>query len=170
MLRKRISVSPRIWIRALNAHGVSVIEIRKGNGRDKENEWRVVRPSKYARRITGQTPIQIVGPAAGDPRVPRPQSEELYMALRQLGVPTEFYVYPGASHGIPDPRNLAAVQLAQPRVAAQQLGITRPASTWTYLVNDDPFRNQIGMMLTGPGKTTFAIGAALMSMPVPMPF
>jgi acetyl esterase/lipase len=40
-----------------------------------------------------------------DPRVPRPQSEELFMALRQLGVPTEFYVYPGASHGIPDPRN-----------------------------------------------------------------
>jgi preprotein translocase subunit SecA len=41
-----------------------------------------------------------------------------------------------------------------------------PSSTWTYLVNDDPFRNQIGMMLTGPGKTTFAIGAALMSMPL----
>ena len=41
-----------------------------------------------------------------------------------------------------------------------------PSSTWTYLVNDDPFRNQIGMMLTGPGKTTFAIGAAVMSMPL----
>lgn len=27
------------------------------------------------------------------------------MALRQLGVPTELYVYPGESHGIPDPRN-----------------------------------------------------------------
>ena len=41
-----------------------------------------------------------------------------------------------------------------------------PSSTWTYLVNDDPFRNQIGMMLTGPGKATFAIGAALMAMPL----
>jgi preprotein translocase subunit SecA len=41
-----------------------------------------------------------------------------------------------------------------------------PASTWTYLVNDDPFRNQIGMMLTGPGKATFGIGAALMAMPL----
>jgi preprotein translocase subunit SecA len=41
-----------------------------------------------------------------------------------------------------------------------------PSSTWTYLVNDDPFRHQIGMMLTGPGKSTFAIGAALMSMPL----
>ncbi len=43
-----------------------------------------------------------------------------------------------------------------------------PSSTWTYLVNDDPFRNQIGMMLTGPGKATFGIGAALMAMPLLM--
>jgi acetyl esterase/lipase len=37
--------------------------------------------------------------------VPRPQSEELHMALMRLGVPTEMYVYPGNTHGIPDPRN-----------------------------------------------------------------
>jgi dipeptidyl aminopeptidase/acylaminoacyl peptidase len=41
----------------------------------------------------------------GDPRVPRPQSEEMHMALSKLGVPNEFWVYPGQSHGIPDPRN-----------------------------------------------------------------
>ena len=41
-----------------------------------------------------------------------------------------------------------------------------PSSTWTYLVNDDPFKNQIGMMLTGPGRATFAIGAAAMTMPL----
>jgi secreted PhoX family phosphatase len=55
--------------KALNAHGVSVIEIRTGHGHDNDSEWHVVRPSKYARRMTGQTPIQIVGPAAGDPRL-----------------------------------------------------------------------------------------------------
>lgn len=27
------------------------------------------------------------------------------MALIRLGVPTEMYVYPGNTHGIPDPRN-----------------------------------------------------------------
>lgn len=27
------------------------------------------------------------------------------MALKRLGVPTEFYVYPGNTHGIPDARN-----------------------------------------------------------------
>ena len=58
-----------------NAHGVSVIELRKErvrrggrHGRD-EYEWKVVRPSRYARRITAQTPIKIGGPAAGDPRL-----------------------------------------------------------------------------------------------------
>ena len=46
------------------------------------------------------------------------------------------------------------------------LQLKGPSSTWTYLVNDDPFRNQIGMLLTGPGKATFAIGAALTAMPL----
>ena len=42
-----------------------------------------------------------------------------------------------------------------------------PASTWTYLINDDPFRNQIGQMLTGPGRATIAIAAAAgMMMPL----
>ncbi|MGH9900727.1 MAG: PhoX family protein, partial [Pyrinomonadaceae bacterium] len=77
--------------KSLNAHGVSIIEVTK-QGRDDDGddddddddddarrsrgerhrrggEWRVVRPSKYARRITGLTAIKIGGPAAGDPRL-----------------------------------------------------------------------------------------------------
>ena len=51
--------------KSLAAHGVGVIEVKKNsNGR-----WRVVRPSEYARRITGHTPMLIGGPAAGDPRL-----------------------------------------------------------------------------------------------------
>lgn len=42
------------------AHGVSVIEVAFENGK-----WLVVRPSTYARRITGRTPIGVSGPAAG---------------------------------------------------------------------------------------------------------
>jgi hypothetical protein len=41
----------------------------------------------------------------GDPRVPMPQSVELYMGLKKLGVPTELFMYPGRSHGIIQTRN-----------------------------------------------------------------
>jgi hypothetical protein len=51
--------------KALNAHGVGIVEVSKQRG----GNWQVVRPSRYARRITGQTPIAIGGPAAGDARL-----------------------------------------------------------------------------------------------------
>ena len=41
-----------------------------------------------------------------------------------------------------------------------------PSATWTYLVNDDPFRDPLGAMLVGPGRTTFAVGAALFATPL----
>jgi dipeptidyl aminopeptidase/acylaminoacyl peptidase len=68
---------------------------------DFEAYWRVS-PLRYIRNARTPTLIHVVD---GDPRVPRPQSEELHMALKQQGVPTEFFVYPGNTHGIPDPRN-----------------------------------------------------------------
>ena len=68
---------------------------------DFEAYWRVS-PLRYIGNARTPTLIHVVD---GDPRVPRPQSEELHMALKQRGVPTEFFVYPGSSHGIPDPRN-----------------------------------------------------------------
>jgi uncharacterized protein len=70
--------------KSLNAHGVSIVEIRKdgrrhpgqwhkwhrrGRSGKKGGEWEVVRPSEYGRRITGMTPIRMGGPAAGDARL-----------------------------------------------------------------------------------------------------
>jgi secreted PhoX family phosphatase len=46
------------------AHGGAVIEIKKENG-----AWTVVKDSKYARRITMSTPMEITGPAAGHARM-----------------------------------------------------------------------------------------------------
>ena len=43
------------------AHGVSVIEVVAGDA-----GWQVVRPSRYARRVTGYTPVRFSGPAAGN--------------------------------------------------------------------------------------------------------
>jgi hypothetical protein len=68
-------------MKSLHAHGVSVIEVTKqggsnakGKGHSDEpkfegGEWRVVRPSAYARRITGLTPIAMGGPLSrpGEP-------------------------------------------------------------------------------------------------------
>ena len=68
---------------------------------DMEHWWRQS-PAAYIKNAKTPTMIHVVD---NDPRVPRPQSEELHMALKRLGVPTELYVYPGNTHGIPDPRN-----------------------------------------------------------------
>jgi dipeptidyl aminopeptidase/acylaminoacyl peptidase len=68
---------------------------------DFEAYW-VQSPIRYIKNAKTPTMVHVV---KGDPRVPSPQSEELHMALKRLGVPTELYVYPGESHGIPDPRN-----------------------------------------------------------------
>lgn len=59
-------------------------------------------PMKYIRNARTPTMIHVV---QGDPRVPSPQSVELHMGLKKLGVPTELFMYPGDSHGIPDARN-----------------------------------------------------------------
>ena len=59
-------------------------------------------PIKYIRNAKTPTMIHVV---EGDPRVPSPQSVELHMGLKRVGVPTELFMYPGASHGIPDARN-----------------------------------------------------------------
>lgn len=44
----------------INAHGVSVCEVARGEG-----GWEVRRPSAYARRITADTRMRIAGPARG---------------------------------------------------------------------------------------------------------
>ena len=68
---------------------------------DMEHWWKQS-PAAYIRNARTPTMIHVVD---NDPRVPRPESEGLHMALKRLGVPTEFYVYPGNTHGIPDARN-----------------------------------------------------------------
>jgi uncharacterized protein len=44
------------------AHGMSVVEVRRGSAKER---WKHQRSSRYNRRITAQTPFEVVGPAAG---------------------------------------------------------------------------------------------------------
>lgn len=48
----------------LLAHGMSIVEVRKANGR-----WGYVKESRFNRRITGETPMRVAGPAAGHDRL-----------------------------------------------------------------------------------------------------
>ena len=48
-------------MKAINAHGVSIVHLQ----RDGQSGWRPVIPSRYNRRITGDTPIELTGPVAG---------------------------------------------------------------------------------------------------------
>lgn len=44
-----------------NAHGITVAHVRRGEN----GEWRVVIPSRYNRRLHGNSPMALTGPAAG---------------------------------------------------------------------------------------------------------
>jgi preprotein translocase subunit SecA len=61
---------------------------------------------------------------------------------------------------------LGRVEIAADGLALHGLDVKGPSSTWTYIITDDPFRNQIGMMLTGGGRTTIAIYAAVVLWPL----
>jgi dipeptidyl aminopeptidase/acylaminoacyl peptidase len=67
-------------------------------------------PLKYIRSARTPTMIHVV---RGDPRVPSPQSIELHQALQRVGVPTELFLYPGNTHGIPDARNQLVKSVAE---------------------------------------------------------
>ncbi len=66
------------------------------------DHWWDESPLKYIQNAS--TPTLIHFPQA-DQRIPMPQGQELHMALKKLGVPTEFLVYPDELHALQDPRN-----------------------------------------------------------------
>ena len=73
----------------------------KGTPYDNWDHYVKQSPLKYIKNAKTPTLIHF---GEKDRRVPRPQGEELYMALKKLGVPTEFIVYPNTGHGISDMR------------------------------------------------------------------
>jgi preprotein translocase subunit SecA len=68
-----------------------------------------------------------------------------------------------------DEEVLAAIEQVRPDGTSLDLsaaGPKAPSSTWTYLVNDDPFERRFGTMLTGPGGVTVAMYSAAVLAPL----
>jgi preprotein translocase subunit SecA len=61
--------------------------------------------------------------------------------------------------------SLRHVEVGTDGLAVRGLDLKGPSATWTYLVNDDPFRDQVALSLLGPGARGVAIYAAVV-MPV----
>lgn len=72
-------------------------------GKPYENREHYLEVSPIAYIENAKTPTLIFCGTA-DPRVPSPQSRELYMNLKNLGVPTEYIEFPGQGHGLTNPR------------------------------------------------------------------
>jgi dipeptidyl aminopeptidase/acylaminoacyl peptidase len=64
------------------------------------DRWIKLSPWFSIEKVT--TPTLLMG-GADDMNVPLLNSEQLYQALRRLGVPTELVIYPGQDHGIKKP-------------------------------------------------------------------
>jgi preprotein translocase subunit SecA len=61
-------------------------------------------------------------------------------------------------------RTLRVATITENGIDLEREGLRGPSSTWTYLVNDDPFRQQLGIQLAG--STGFAAAAALNTGPI----
>lgn len=73
----------------------------KGKPWENWDHYVQVSPLRYIKNAKTPTLIHV---GEADQRVPKPQSDELHMALKKLGVPVEYIVYPGMPHGLTEPR------------------------------------------------------------------
>ena len=153
--------------KSLAAHGVGIIEVSKATKIKKkkkghgwwswwdwtfEEEWEVVRPSKYARRITGETPMRFAGPAAGDARVGQWCSGTLnncamgftpwgtYLACEE-NFNGYFRVYDGSTNSDGSVNNHPeGAQLNRPRTPDEiRYGITPSGFGYLWHTTDDRF-------------------------------
>ncbi len=82
----------------------------KGKPWENWDHYVEVSPLRYIKNAKTPTLIHV---GEADRRVPKPQSDELFMALKKLGVPVEYIVYPGMPHGLTEPRHHMVKMVAE---------------------------------------------------------
>ena len=73
----------------------------KGRPYDNWDHYVEMSPLRYIKNAKTPTLIHV---GTGDRRVPMPQCQELHMALKKMGVPTEMILYPNMPHGLVNPK------------------------------------------------------------------
>ncbi|MFN6122305.1 MAG: PhoX family protein [Actinomycetes bacterium] len=171
--------SPDKSKKLLAAHGVSVIEVRRVNGRRTQaGRWQVVRPSRFGRRITGYTPMRVVGPAAGSEHLKTAADPTGTMVLGTLnncgGSATPWGTYvtgeenydfyfrqPAAADLTPEERRymqsalsgVIGVHVGDPRFDMLVEGNRNEPNRFGYMVEIDPFDpRSTPIKLTGLGR------------------
>ncbi len=99
----------------------------QGTPYERWDHYLEVSPLRYIRRARTPTLIHF---GEEDRRIPMPQGQELYMALKKLGVPVEFLIYPGMGHGITRPRYQLVKMLAELDWFEHWMGDRRPWPNW----------------------------------------
>ncbi len=65
-------------------------------------------------------------------------------------------------------RTFETAALGPDGIDMEREGLRGPSSTWTYVVNDDPFRDQLGPQLAGTGNFGVAAAAAMLHVAGPL--
>ena len=63
-------------------------------------------------------------------------------------------------------RIFGSAEITEEGIDLEKEGLQVPSSTWTYLINDNPFGNRLAMLLVGNRHIGFAAGATLMQGPI----
>ena len=89
------------WISLYAQTSVACEYYLQGTPYDNWDHYIDLSPLKYIKNAKTPTLIHF---GENDRVIPKSQGEELYMALKKMGVPTEFIVYPNTRHNISDAR------------------------------------------------------------------
>jgi dipeptidyl aminopeptidase/acylaminoacyl peptidase len=98
---------------------------------DNFDHWWAESPLRYITRA--KTPT-LLHSGEKDERIPMAQNLELYMALKQRGVPTEFLVYPGQPHGLQEARYQLVKMIAEVGWFERWIRGKQPWLSWDELL------------------------------------